>query len=104
MKKRRIIQPILWTKRTTGAVMGPGSLWPSSAGSSCASAGSTWNVKQRWETLWCGECIHSAEQWLRSGTGSSVMTGQNDDHDNAYGQIVFKLLGNPPNDVNTRPR
>jgi hypothetical protein len=31
------------------------------------------------------------------------MTGQNDDHDNAYGQIVFKLLGNPPNDVNTQP-
>jgi hypothetical protein len=23
---------------------------------------------------------------------------------NAYGQIVFKLLGNPPNDVNTQPR
>ncbi len=28
MKKRRIIQPILWTERPTGAVMGAGSLWP----------------------------------------------------------------------------
>jgi hypothetical protein len=28
MKKRRIIQPILWTERPTGAVMGVGSLWP----------------------------------------------------------------------------
>jgi hypothetical protein len=28
MKKRRIIQPILWTERPTGAVMGVGSVWP----------------------------------------------------------------------------
>ncbi len=28
MKKRQIIQPILWTERPTGAVMGTGSLWP----------------------------------------------------------------------------
>jgi hypothetical protein len=28
MKKRRIIQTILWTERPTGAVMGAGSLWP----------------------------------------------------------------------------
>jgi hypothetical protein len=28
MKKRRIIQPKLWTERPTGAVMGAGSLWP----------------------------------------------------------------------------
>jgi len=27
MKKREIIQPILWIERSTGAVMGPGSLW-----------------------------------------------------------------------------
>jgi hypothetical protein len=30
MKRRRIIQPILWTERPTGAVMGADSLWPSS--------------------------------------------------------------------------
>jgi hypothetical protein len=29
MKKRQIIQPILWIERPTGAVMGAGSLWPS---------------------------------------------------------------------------
>jgi len=28
MKKRRIIQPFLWTEWPTGAVMGAGSLWP----------------------------------------------------------------------------
>jgi len=28
MKKRQIIQPILWTERPTGAVMGANSLWP----------------------------------------------------------------------------
>jgi len=28
MKKRRIIQPILWTEQPTGAVMGARSLWP----------------------------------------------------------------------------
>jgi hypothetical protein len=28
MKKKRIIQPILWTEQPTGAVMGAGSLWP----------------------------------------------------------------------------
>jgi hypothetical protein len=28
MKKRRVNQPILWTERSTGAVMGVGSLWP----------------------------------------------------------------------------
>jgi len=27
MKKRQIIQPILWIEWPTGAVMGPGSLW-----------------------------------------------------------------------------
>jgi hypothetical protein len=27
MKKRQIIQPILWIERPTGAVMGTGSLW-----------------------------------------------------------------------------
>jgi len=28
MKKRQIIQPILWTEQPTGAVMGAGSVWP----------------------------------------------------------------------------
>jgi len=32
------------------------------------------------------------------------MTGQNDDRDDAYGQIVFKLLETPANDVNTQPQ
>jgi hypothetical protein len=27
MKKRQIIQPILWIEQPTGAVMGAGSLW-----------------------------------------------------------------------------
>jgi hypothetical protein len=27
MKKRQIIQPILWTEQPTGAVRGAGSLW-----------------------------------------------------------------------------
>jgi hypothetical protein len=30
MKKRQFIQPILWTERPIGAVMGAGSLWPTS--------------------------------------------------------------------------
>jgi len=33
MKKRRIIQAILWTERPTGADMGAGSLWPHMGGS-----------------------------------------------------------------------
>jgi len=37
MKKRRIIQPILWTERPTGAVVGAGSLWLVEGGDSVLS-------------------------------------------------------------------